>query len=189
MRTILLLVFFFILNGCTKQSLDEAVTLEIQKGSHNSTPYLYREGHWIDWEYELDFSEADYDFQETFTDVDSQAPDQLDWNKFGVKENYLRPMRGSYHMGWRKNKWTGYFEFTHYANDLNGAKIMEPPCFSSTGKVRVRFFQQGNTLLVDIEGNVKAYQVEPGLLYLIPPYFGGNRTAPSDLNIKITRIK
>ena len=176
----LLIVILLLFTACTKYEVPYII--QIEEGNHYCTPATFRSDKQVDWSYQFDLTKAKYCF--TLLDQDEEQ----DWNKLvGVKTDYFVSDKNSYMVGYRSDG--DSLQFCHYWNDDAGEFFFETvPVVDEV--ITVDFYQVVDSLYIDISGYTKAYYM-PGnkTLYYVNTWFGGNHTAPSDLDFIRYKIR
>lgn len=185
----MILGFVCFLFGCKKdKDLSGYQKYSIKSGSHNSTP-IYLKTFWN----KCNISSSAY-----FTENSKYYlgdSDQFDWNKLdGFKLDYNSIPNNAAMVAWRYNTLEGTFEVAPYFNK-NGIVF---PDSSEIIKVNVNevfsynvsFDGSNATVAITKNGvivNKAAVLKKTTLFTRVSVWFGGNRAAPSDLEVFIKR--
>lgn len=126
--------------------------------------------------------------------------DQFDYNKlFGIGWG-LNHHKNSYRLGWRYDVVSGKIEIAQYYYN-KGVRKFNTILFVEIGKtygVKLKFLRDNNSItayIIDLEAGVLMdstdldyyFESVSRFSFLLFPYFGGNQTAPHDMNISIQK--
>lgn len=133
-----------------------------------------------------------YDVTFTQSCVYDISDEQRDINKlFGV--GYFPYHHcDSVRFGWRYVLDMGIIEILSYSY-INSKRIYETLCFvniDETIKCELIVNESNHVLQIDNKANTHVIDLKPKkIAYLLHPYFGGNMTAPHDMEIKMIKNK
>lgn len=164
----------------------------VQKGKHSFTPF----------ELDLSFgSKFEYEFSFIYESIyDLKDNDQLDWNKLCGVTMSLIPNKQAAMIGWRYNVAEDLFEVLPYINEdgnninleLLGTYKPIKVSKSQYCKASITFDKNVCTFKININGVDQPiysyiFKKVPKLKRQINPWFGGNKSAPKQISIYLTK--
>jgi hypothetical protein len=114
--------------------------------------------------------------------------DQYDWNKLVGVSEHLNPRIHSIRFGWRYNLQNKMIEIasykeTNYKFEFNIISTVE---LNKNIKLNIQLYS--NLVALDVSGNtyVTPFVLNNKLTIRANPYFGGNKTSPHKMSLKIS---
>lgn len=174
--------------SCKKEKIDGFVKYTIKRGNHNSNPLATK----------VFFNKCNINESAYFTSAsvyNLNGSDQLDWNKLGgFKLDYNSVPKNAAMIVWRYNIVSGLFEIAPYFNNdaiifpeineiisVNDSEIFSYNISLDKDKATVNI-TKGNLSISKTRTLRNAY-----VFTSVSAWFGGNKTAPNDINLFIKR--
>ena len=112
--------------------------------------------------------------------------DQMDWNKLVGISNYLNPRIDSIRFVWRYDSYFDMFEIGVY-KEVDEAFKAYSICTVKTNEVfEMRFTFSRNFVKASVNNNSLTLPfLIDNFVWRLNPYFGGNRTSPHNMKIKL----
>lgn len=112
--------------------------------------------------------------------------DQLDWNKLVGVSNYLNPRKESIRFVWRYDKKKDVFEIGVYKEIDKVFKSYSICTVKSNQIIELRLLFSRNFVKASVNGySLTLPFLINNFAWRLNPYFGGNRTSPHDIKIKL----
>jgi hypothetical protein len=168
-----IITLFNLIFGRSKSSID----FKIKSGSHKSS-------HFLNYTDKKSFSFF-IKFDESCVYKTIDPTNQEDVNKLIGISDGLSHLKNSARFGWRYLN--GRLEILGYTH-FNGVFAFEKICDIEIGKEYQCDLEIGEDYrfsVGDKEISMKRFPKKSGFNYYLWPYFGGNETAPHDINIRV----
>ena len=122
---------------------------------------------------------------------DLQNEDQLDWNKLVGVSQHFNPRLNSLRFGWRYNLKTEEIEIALYSEKNYVFEYKLLTSVKPTEKLKLSMYFEGDLATVQVNDTTyqTKYTLDKNLTIRCNPYFGGNRTAPHCMSLKLSKSK